>query len=125
MKARSQKESIENYLETILILKNKSGTVRSIDIANEMNFKKPSISVAMKKLREANLIEMDENGFITLTDEGLLRAECVYERHTVLKEMLMRLGVSEEIAKEDACRIEHVIQEESFAKIKAHMKNKL
>lgn len=121
MKGKDSKESVENYLETILILKHKLGQVRSVDIVRAMDFKKPSVSVAMKKLRESALIEMDAEGFITLTKEGLARAESVYERHTVLQRLLMGLGVPEEIAVEDACRIEHVIHAETFARLKEHV----
>jgi Mn-dependent DtxR family transcriptional regulator len=111
-------ESAENYLETILVLKNRKGQVRSIDIANELNFSKPSISNAMKQFRENGYIIVDENGYITLTEDGHKIAENVYERHLILTTFLMQLGVSEENAREDACRIEHVISQESFNKIK-------
>ena len=109
-------ESAENYLETILILKQRQGQVRSIDIVNELNFSKPSVSVAMKKLRESGLIEMAPDGMITLLPEGMR----IYERHVLLSQYLIRLGVDPKVAAEDACRIEHVISEESFGKIKAH-----
>lgn len=112
-------ESGENYLETILMLSQKNGEVRSIDIVNEMNFSKPSVSVAMKQFRENGYILMDENGYISLTEKGLAIAEKVYERHTVLTKCLMQLGVSEETAKKDACRIEHDLSDETFEKIKA------
>ncbi|ATW27276.1 metal-dependent transcriptional regulator [Candidatus Formimonas warabiya] len=115
------KESAENYLETILILKNRLGQVRSIDIVNEMNFTKPSVSVAMKHFRENNYITMDEFGYISLTDKGLKIAERIYERHLVLTKCLVALGVDEKVAKEDACAIEHVISEQSFAKLKEHI----
>lgn len=113
-------ESAENYLETILILKNRNGLVRSIDIVNELNFTKPSVSVAMKQFRENGYIIMDKNGYISLTDKGLEIAEKMYERHRFLTNWLIRLGVEETVAAEDACRIEHVISEESFEKIKQH-----
>lgn len=113
-------ESMEDYLETILILKNKNGKVRSIDIVGELEFTKASVSVAMKGLREKNLITMDEVGYITLTQEGQSIAEKVLERHTLLSDWLIHLGVSEAIAKEDACRIEHDISEETFEKLKKH-----
>lgn len=113
-------ESAENYLETILILSQRSREVRSIDIANELEFSKPSVSVAMKKLRESGHIDVDSNGFITLTESGRMIAENIYERHTVLSEMLTVLGVDPQIAVKDACRIEHVISPESFDAIKAH-----
>ena len=112
------KESAENYLETIFILKQKLGNVRSIDIANELGFSKPSISVAMKHFREENLIIIDENGYIMLTKNGLAIAERVYNRHTLLTKALISIGVSEETAKEDACRIEHDISDETFEKLK-------
>ena len=111
-------ESLEDYLETILILHKKSGKVRSIDIANEMNFTKPSVSVAMKNLREKEYITMDSTGYITLTKAGRQRAEDVLERHTILAELLMHIGVSKETALADACKIEHDLSEESFNAIK-------
>lgn len=113
-------ESAENYLETILILKQRQGQVRSIDIVNELNFSKPSVSVAMKKLRESGLIEMAPDGMITLLPEGMRIATTIYERHVLLSQYLISLGVDPKVAAEDACRIEHVISEESFGKIKAH-----
>ena len=113
-------ESAENYLETILILKQRQGQVRSIDIVNELNFSKPSVSVAMKKLRESGLIEMAPDGMITLLPEGMRIATTIYERHVLLSQYLIHLGVDPKVAAEDACRIEHVISEESFGKIKAH-----
>lgn len=113
-------ESAENYLETILILSKKLPVVRSVDIANELGFKKPSVSIAMKNLREKNQITVTDAGFIYLTDEGRRIAEMIYERHELLSECLVKLGVSPEVAAEDACRIEHVISPESFAAIKAH-----
>lgn len=113
-------ESAENYLETILILKQRLGQVRSIDIVNELNFSKPSVSVAMKKLRENNMIEMDSDGMISLLPEGQRIASTIYERHVLLTEYLTSLGVDPKVAAEDACRIEHVISEESFDKIKEH-----
>lgn len=118
-----RQESLEDYLETILVL-NKSGAVRSIDVANKMNFSKPSVSVAMKNLKSKELITIDDNGFITLTDAGSKIAERIYERHRILTKALVNLGVSEEIAKEDACRIEHDISDETFEKIKEHLNNK-
>ncbi|HBA63527.1 MAG TPA: DtxR family transcriptional regulator [Lachnospiraceae bacterium] len=114
-------ESAENYLETILILKKEKGMVRSIDIAVRLGFSKPSVSVAMKNLRQNGYIEMDRNGSITLTDAGLQIAEKIYERHTFLSQWLIRLGVSPEIALEDACRMEHVISSESFSALKKHV----
>ncbi len=117
-------ESAENYLETILILKNRLGTVRSIDIANELDYTKPSVSVAMKNLRENGYIEMDGSGHITLTKKGLEIAETMYERHTLLSNWLTQLGVNAKTAVEDACRIEHVISAESFEAIKRHVGTK-
>lgn len=113
------KESAENYLETILIIQKRKGNVRSIDIANELEFSKPSVSVAMKNLRENGYIEMNADGYITLLDIGREIAEKMYERHTFLTQWLMSIGVSQDIATEDACRIEHVISTESFEAIKA------
>ncbi|MBQ7827703.1 MAG: metal-dependent transcriptional regulator [Clostridia bacterium] len=113
-------ESAENYIETIYMLQKRQGDVRSIDIANELDFSKPSVSVAMKNLREKGLITVDGTGFITLTEEGTRIAEMMYERHTLLTDFLTRLGVDPEIAAEDACRIEHVISEESFDAIKRY-----
>ena len=112
-------ESAENYLETIYMLKAKKGNVRSIDIVNELEFTKPSVSIAMKNLRESGYITMDADGLIALTDKGTEIAEKMYERHTVISDMLIRMGVSEENAVEDACRIEHVISQESFECLKA------
>lgn len=111
-------ESAENYLETILILKNKNGAVRSIDIANELGFSKPSVSVAIKNLRENGYIEVDSSGYITLLDSGRQIAEKIYERHTTLSKWLVSLGVDAKTAAEDACRIEHIISSESFEAIK-------
>ncbi len=118
------KESAENYLETILMLKNKKGYVRSIDIANELSFAKASVSVAMKALRENEYIQVDENGYIALTEKGLQIAEGLYERHQVIAKALIALGVDEETAYEDSCKIEHHISSESFEKIKEYLENK-
>ncbi len=115
-------ESAENYLETILILRQRIGDVRSVDIANELGYSKPSISIAMRNLRENNYINVDKNGFITLLPPGQEIAERMYERHTFLTHCLSSLGVAPEIAAEDACRIEHVISAESFEAIKAYVK---
>ena len=117
-------ESAENYLETILMLKGKLGSVRSIDIANELGFSKPSVSVAMKKLRESGHINVDSDGLIILTEDGLSIAKAVYERHTHISSWLIALGVDKKIAAEDACRIEHVISQETFDKIRDHIKMK-
>ncbi len=111
-------ESAENYLETILMLQKRQGGVRSIDIATELGFSKPSVSVAMKNLRENGYIQVDRDGFISLCDTGREIAERIYERHTLLSRWLTSLGVDEKTAVEDACRIEHVISAESFAAIK-------
>ena len=114
-------ESAENYLETILMLSQKNAHVRSIDIATELNYTKPSVSVAMKKLRESELITVDSDGFISLTEKGMKIASSMYERHQLLSDWLVYLGVPKEIALEDACRIEHVISQESFERIRAHV----
>ena len=112
-------ESGEMYLETILILKNKYGYVRSIDIAHEMNYSKPSVSRAMSLLKEDGYIENDPHGMILLTEKGQAIAEKIYDRHKTLTKYLISLGVSEDTAQKDACRIEHVISDESFDKIKS------
>lgn len=114
-------ESGEDYLETILMLKERNGNVRSIDIANEMNFKKPSVSYAMKQFRENGYIIVDEDGFIQLTKSGEEIATRVYERHRVLTQLLMFLGVSKENAKKDACKIEHDLSQETFDRIKDYL----
>ena len=113
-------ESAENYLETILMLRQRNGSVRSIDIANELDFSKPSVSVAMKNLRTNGYIEVDKAGDIRLLPAGLEIAQRVLEKHTMLTNYLIALGVSPETASEDACRMEHVISKESFDAIKAH-----
>lgn len=115
-------ESAENYLETILVLSQKMPSVRSIDIAAELNFKKSSVSVGMKNLREKKYIQVDESGYITLTETGKQIAESVFERHTLLSGWLESIGVKAEIASEDACRIEHIISKESFSAIKNYLK---
>lgn len=117
-------ESAENYLETILVISHRKGMVRSIDIVNELEFSKPSVSVAMKNLRENGYIEMDKDGYIMLLDKGRKIAEKIYERHTTLSKYLIALGVDPVVAAEDACRIEHVISAESFEAIKNHIKEK-
>lgn len=114
-------ESVENYLETILVLSKKLPVVRSVDIANELGFKKSSISIAMKNLREKEYITVTDAGFIYLTNSGKELAESIYERHEVLSNWFIKLGVPEDIALEDACRIEHFLSKESFAAIKAHI----
>jgi len=113
-------ESAENYLETILILQQRKGSVRSIDIANELEFSKPSVSVAMKNLRLNGYIEVDAAGQIRLLPEGQAIAEAVLEKHRLMTRFLIALGVSPEVAAEDACRIEHVLSDESFEAIKEH-----
>lgn len=112
------KESAEDYLETILVLNEQLGQVRSIDIANELGFSKPSISVAMKKLRRNGYIHVDENGYITLEKSGYEIASRIYERHKTLTNLLITAGASKKTATEDACRIEHVISNESYQCIK-------
>lgn len=114
-------ESGEMYLETILILKNKFGYVRSIDIAHEMNFSKPSVSRAIALLKDDGYVTNDPHGMILLTDKGLAIAEKIYDRHKTLTKYLVSLGVSEDTAQNDACRIEHIISDESFEKIKAQI----
>lgn len=111
-------ESAENYLETILILSRKLPVVRSVDIANELGFKKSSISIAMKNLREKELITVSDAGFINLTESGREIADMIYERHEFLTSWLTKLGVDPEIAAEDACKMEHVVSKESFQAIK-------
>ena len=113
-------ESAENYLETIYILSKTRPVVRSVDIAEELGYKKSSVSVAMKNLRENNHITVTKEGFIYLTASGKEIAEMIYERHELLTNWLVRLGVEREIASEDACKIEHVISRESFEAIKNH-----
>ncbi|BCI61168.1 metal-dependent transcriptional regulator [Solibaculum mannosilyticum] len=117
-------ESAENYLEAILMLHHQNGLVRSIDIVNKLKFSKPSVSVAMKNLRENGYIDMDSEGYITLLEKGRVIAETIYERHRLLSDWLIALGVTPEVAVEDACRMEHVISAESFDAIKAHTKKK-
>lgn len=114
-------QSAENYLETIFILSNKNGSVRSIDIANELGFSKPSVSVAMKSLRENGYIDVMGDGSIILLEPGKSIAENLYARHTILTEALVSLGVSKETAAEDACKIEHILSEESFNAIRTHL----
>ncbi len=112
----------EMYLETIYVLCKQKQTVRSIDIAEYMDFSKPSVSRGVGLLKNANYISVDKNGFITLTEKGQLLAQKIYERHTVLTSALMFLGVDKETATEDACKIEHVISDKSFEEIKNHIK---
>ena len=115
-------ESAENYLETIYVLSLTGEKVRSIDIANELEFSKPSVSVAMKNLREKGLIEMSKDGYITLLEKGEKIAKKVYERHTILTECLVTLGVERSVATEDACKIKHIISDEAFDAIKKFIK---
>jgi len=114
-------ESAEMYLETILVLSRKQPNVRSIDIAGKLGYKKSSVSVAMKNLRENGYIKMDSDGYITLTEKGREIAETMYERHTLITNWLIHLGVNEATAAEDACRIEHVISAETFDALKNHV----
>ena len=118
------KESAENYLESILVIKNQKGFVRSIDVANHLGVSKPSVSVAMKSFREEGYITVDEDGGLDLTEKGLNIAMSVYERHEVISKALIALGVSEETALDDSCKIEHVISEETFSRIKDFLKSK-
>lgn len=110
--------SAEDYLESILIISKRKGSVRSIDIANELGFSKPSVSVAMKHLRENGYIHMDEGGFITLTNAGFAIADKIYERHCIVSEYFVLLGVDPETASKDACKIEHILSNDSFQAIK-------
>lgn len=114
-------ESVEDYLETILILSHRKAEVRSIDIANELSYSKPSVSVAMKNLRNNGYITVSEEGFICLTESGRRLAESVYERHTLLSDWLICLGVDPDTAAADACKMEHDISPESFDAIKKHI----
>lgn len=116
-----QQESSENYLETILMLSSHGSSVRSIDIVNELDYTRPSVSVAMKKLRESGFIEVNTEGYITLTEAGLKIAESMYERHQIISNWLISMGVDEKTALDDACRMEHVISEQSFLAIKNHV----
>ena len=114
-------ESAENYLETILILSQRLPVVRSVDVATELDFKKPSVSVAMKNLREKGHVTVSSAGYITLTESGREIAEMIYERHELFTKWLTSLGVDEKIAAQDACKIEHVLSRESFEAIKKHI----
>lgn len=117
-------ESGENYLETILVLKNKNGYVRSIDIARTLSFSKPSVSRAMSLLKNACYITINSEGFIEFTESGMKIAEKIYHRHTMLTEWLTAIGVDPDTASQDACRMEHVISQETFEKMREHIKNK-
>lgn len=114
-------ESVQDYLETIYVLNNSMPHVRSIDIANELSYSKPSVSVAMKNLRTNGYIEVSDEGYITLTESGLQIAQTVYERHSLITKFLVYLGVDPEIAREDACMMEHDISTESFEALKKHI----
>ena len=114
-------ESEENYLETILVLSLKGSNVRSIDIVNELEFSKPSVSVAMKNLRAKRFIVIDDDGYITLTAKGQKIADAVYERHVVISDWLISLGVDKKTAVHDACKMEHALSEKSFSAIKGHI----
>ena len=116
-------ESAENYLETILVLGNKGGQVRSIDIVNELEYSKPSVSVAMKNLRESGYIEIGEDGGITLTAKGRKIANTMYERHVAISDWLISLGVDKKTAVQDACKMEHDMSEKSFLAIKKYIEN--
>jgi Mn-dependent DtxR family transcriptional regulator len=118
-----ERESAENYLETILVLSQKGEKVRSIDIVNELEYSKPSVSVAMKNLREKGYIAIDEDGYITLAGKGRKIAETMYERHVAISDWLISLGVDKKTAIHDACKMEHVMSEKSFSAIKNHIKN--
>ena len=116
-------ESGEMYLETIYVLTRRSTAVRSIDVAESMGYSKPSVSRAVGILKEGDYISVDKSGFLSLTEKGIRTAEELYERHTILTDMLISLGVDREIAAVDACKIEHVISADSFDAIKTHIKN--
>ncbi len=114
-------ESAEDYLEAILVIGRRRGTVRSIDIANELHFSKPSVSRAMSLLREGGFVAVDAGGFLRLTDDGMEIAQRIYERHLLLTKWLVHLGVSEDVAVQDACRIEHDLSVESFDALREHI----
>ena len=118
-------KSAEDYLETILKLRQKQGQVRSIDIVGELHFSKPSVSVAMKKLRESGHVKMDENGLLTLTEQGEAVAQRILARHRVLTSALMAMGVEESVAAEEACEIEHCISDDTFEKMKAYFEKQI
>lgn len=116
-------ESKEDYLERILMLQERNNKVKAIDIVNDMGYSKPSVSIALKKLKNENLIEIDNDNFISLTDEGKEIAKRIYERHQIISSLLIKIGVSEDVALEDACKIEHDLSIESFNKIKDYYNN--
>ena len=117
------RESAENYLETILVLSQDGNQVRSIDVVNELEYSKPSVSVAMKNLREKGYISIDSDGYITLTENGLKIAQSIYERHMLISDWLIYLGVDKKTAVNDACQMEHAMSETSFSAIKGHIEN--
>lgn len=114
-------ESAENYLESILMIHERKGEVRSIDIVNELEFSKPSVSIAMKNLRENGYIKVDKDGYITLTEPGLAIAEKMYERHKLFTELFMKLGVDPKTSEKDACRVEHILSDQTFNAIKNYV----
>lgn len=118
-------ESGENYLESILRLSKKQTEIHAIDIVNDLGFSKPSVSIALKKLKDSGHIYIDKNSHITLTDSGLEVATKIYERHTIITNLFLALGINEKTAEEDACKIEHYLSEETFNAIKAHYMDKL
>lgn len=115
----------ENYLETILLLQKRNGTVRSVDVANELGYSRPTVSIAMKDFREKGYVTVNEDGLISLTPSGKEIAETIYERHVVLSAILISLGVDEQTAMEDACKIEHEISAKSFACMKQHYEERI
>ena len=115
-------ESAEDYLESILIIQEQTGQVRSIDVVNKLGFSKPSVSIAMKKLREGSCVEVDGDGYIRLLPAGAEIAERIYERHQTLADFFVYLGVSREVASADACKVEHDLSEETFSRIKEHVR---
>jgi len=125
VQALKMQESAENYLETILMLSLKGSQVRSIDIVNELEYSKPSVSVAMKNLREKNYIVMDDEGYISLTANGRKIADTMYERHVAISDWLVSLGVDKKTAVQDACKMEHTMSEKTFLAIKRHIKTKV
>lgn len=114
-------EAIQNYLETIHILSLKHNEVHAVDICNHLSYSRPTVSIVLRQMRESGLVTVDDLNHIHLTDEGLSIAKRLYERHNVISELFVRLGVSREIAVEDACKIEHDLSEETFAALKAHL----
>ena len=117
------RKSSEDYLEAMLVMQERHGYIRSIDIAAELGVTKPSVSYATKRLRENGYITMDKEGLITLTDKGMEIAESMYERHRLLTQFFVRLGIQEDVAREDACKIEHDLSEETFQAIKNHVES--